>query len=91
MFKCNENKGFIIAFTNGYSVSVQFGWMNYCDIRDNPNAKQSATAEIAIFNASMEFVGQQLGIFTNYDDVEGWCTPERVLEVLNIVAALPAK
>lgn len=91
MFRSTENKGFVITFDNGYSIAVQFSYMNYCDIRYNRSAKESATAEIAIFNASNEFVGQQLGIITNGDDVEGWCTPERVLKVMNLVQALNAK
>ena len=49
--------------------------------------KGSATAEIAVLDPDNHFCGQQLGIF-NGDDVEGWCSPERVLEVLNKVAAI---
>ena len=30
MFKSTENKGFQITFSNGYTISCQFGASNYC-------------------------------------------------------------
>ena len=38
---------------------------------------------------SGDFIGKDLNIFQD-DDVEGYCTPERVLEVMTIIAALKA-
>ena len=89
MFKSN-NKGFTLGFDNGYRLSVQFGLGNYCDNREGTR-ETSKTAEIAVMDANLQFVGQELGIFTNGDDVEGWADTERVLEVMGLVGALPAK
>jgi hypothetical protein len=30
-FKSTENKGFQMTFENGWTISVQFGYGNYCD------------------------------------------------------------
>lgn len=102
MFKITAGKGFLMQFDNGYSVSVQFGYDNYCSNRYDKEfdtnrwkeceaelgLKGSYTAELAIRNPNNEFVGKDLGIFTT-DNVEGWASAKRVLEVLNLVAALP--
>lgn len=105
MFKINDGKGFFIEFPNKYGLSVQFGYGNYCSNRDYDFAIPSTTksyqqrqrelgqegsesAEIAVFAPDGKLVGQDLGIFEG-DQVEGWCSPIRVLEVLNLVAALP--
>jgi hypothetical protein len=50
------HRGFCIEFSNGYSVSVQWGWMNYCSNRgDAQNHKDrvstsfnSKTAEVLL-------------------------------------------
>jgi hypothetical protein len=102
MFHISSGKGFFISFPNGYKVSVQFGYDNYCTNRwikgfDTDNwaeeerklgEKGSNTAEIAIKDSEGKYVGKELGIFTT-DTVEGWADATRVLEVLNLVAALP--
>ena len=103
MFKITAGKGFFIQFANGYSLSVQFGYDNYCsnrwDKEFNPNnwaarerklgEKGSNTAELAIRDPDGNFTEKELGILDSTDTVEGWATPERVLEVMNKVAALP--
>jgi hypothetical protein len=100
VFKITQGKGFFITFENGYSLSVQWGYGNYCanrheydsggDYVDNQRVlgeEGSNTAEIAIINPDGDMNGKALGIFDG-DDVEGYCTPERVLEVMNLIAAL---
>ena len=101
MFIITGGKGFHIKFENGYRISVQFGLGNYCENKDlsvdfnddffgqerDAAASGSNTAEIAVMNRAGDFVGQELGILEG-DDVEGWCTPARVLEVMNIISKL---
>ncbi len=92
-----------MTFANGYGISVQWGIGNYCSNQANvqqllsgdykteqikAGEKGSATAEIAIRSPNGDLVGQELDLFHG-DDVEGYCTPERVLEVMNKVAKLP--
>jgi hypothetical protein len=96
-FRINDGKGFAITFANGYTVSVQFGYANYCDNYDfeqgSPNCRGrnvrageagSNTAETALISPSGEFV--------DYDDgqVQGHRTPEQVLELLNYAQKLEA-
>jgi hypothetical protein len=101
MFKITQSKGFQMTFANGYGISVQWVYGNYCDNRDSVTwedahyrehtikigAKGSSTAEIAILDLNGS-VHDEHGILNSGDDVEGWCAPERVLEVMNKVAAI---
>ena len=92
MFKITCGKGFCMTFANGYSLSVQWGYENYCDNRwqditgtaeqydDNQRKlgeKGSYTAEIAIFNPDNHMLSMK---DTWGDDVKGHCTADEVLE-----------
>jgi hypothetical protein len=35
-FKSTNNKGFQMTFENGWTISVQFGYGNYCDNSRHP-------------------------------------------------------
>jgi hypothetical protein len=92
MFTITQGKGFQVAFANGNVVSVQWGSMNYCDPthKDGRNAPYDAaigahtwsatTAEVAAWNKE--------GEWHNFggDQVNGWMSPEEVLEFLNFAA-----
>jgi len=74
MFHCakeSQNNGFTMTFENGYTVSVRWGWANYCTNRTMPasastrilwhdmsstNCSDSLTAEVAVWNKDGEFV-----------------------------------
>ena len=79
-----NGKGIIIAFPNGYEVSIQFGIGNYCDNRfaDKLIAYKSSTCETAIFKPN--------GKFLKYkgDDVQGWQSPEDVAETITFIKTL---
>lgn len=89
-FKITDAKGFHVAFANGHTVSVQFGYGNYCSNRDRRSQpgedRASGTAEVAIWNAAGDWI--RLPDWT--DDVHGWQTPAQVLEIMQVVAAMPA-
>lgn len=61
-FSANYNQGFQIKFNNGYYVSCQFGWFNYCSRRkwDTPVHKTidwtvtSEDCEIAVVNSRVK-------------------------------------
>lgn len=91
-FKITRGKGIHITFQNGYTVSVQWGFGNYCRnggnlvlIDDNPKRPyemnlESPDAEVAVWKTFGEFIDlPQFGI----DQVGGWKSPEEVLEILN--------
>ena len=70
-----HNNGFHMVFKNGYTMSVQFSKTNYSD-------GGVTTAEIAAWGPD----GQWLKL-SEHDDVRGWCSPDEVLEVMNMVAS----
>ena len=93
--------GFQIDFANGWTVSVQFGIGNYCSNRDGagnpfkdiPDFLESKTAEIAAWRTDSR--GANKGTSTNEwytfehgDKVDGWKTPDEVLEFMSIIAKL---
>lgn len=101
MFRITRGCGFHITFENGYTISVQFGWGNYCEHHDeiegfNPSidpdahdkklaSKGSRDAEIAIIDPS----GELVEVEEWKDTVKGYCSPDEVLEWMNYAAKLP--
>ena len=89
MFRITQGKGFHMHFANGWTISVQFGPVNYCANHggdyfhpEKAGAAGSATAEIAIFNSEGEFHQHpDWG-----DTVEGYLTPDDVLKYMNWTA-----
>ena len=71
--------GFQIRFDNGYTVSVQFGRGTYSD-------QGETTAEVAAWSPEPDQPWVKL---SDHDDVRGHCSPEDVLYIMNMVAALP--
>lgn len=87
MFSITDNKGFQIKFANGLTVSVQFGYGNYCENRDmrggfGPTAPPCKTAEVAVIGP-----GGLLALIG--DTVEGWCAPEVVADLIAWTQAAP--
>ena len=83
----SESKGFHMKFRNGWTLSVQFGYGNYCERRHfmndqklNHGALESEDAEIAIFNpeGSMVDVGS--------DQVVGRVCADHVADVMALVS-----
>jgi hypothetical protein len=76
-----QNKGFTITFDNGVTVSVQFGYGNYCEKRfekDSPFNHTSKDAEVLAWDKDdNELISPQ-----------GWQSPEQVLNLLNHFANL---
>ena len=94
-FTTNQNKGFQMKFDNGFTISVQWGTMNYCEVQTKyfnfrPDHKEemktnyweSETAEIAVFNEKQEMI--QL---VEHDCVIGWLTPNEVAECIETVSS----
>ena len=102
MFKIHQCKGFHFI-VNNITVSVQFGYGNYCanynnfepfDKRAIEMEVQSPDAEIAIWLNGGEWItGQFMSEVLNEepDDVRGHCTPEVVLKALNWANNYPHK
>ena len=86
MFTITRGKGFWITFPNGWTVSVQWGFGNYCKNRSFDGEKPGPmfsceNAEIAAWdqNGTRHDFGS--------DEVKGYCSPAEVLEFMNMIAA----
>lgn len=49
MFKITDGKGFQVTFENGITVSVQFGYGNYCENYDKPIFEKAAISPTGHF------------------------------------------
>lgn len=90
MFKITRSKGFRIEFANGYAVSVQWGWGDYCDHYDagacsdiECGAAGSYTAEVAVFHPEEGII--EFPPFITGDIVAAYQTPEQVVEIMKAV------
>lgn len=106
-FGISGGKGFHMTFRNGWCISVQFGWGNYCsnkylpeeyeesfEARDRRAGKQgSSDAEVAVFDPKGAMVKLPAFMFEegDYADiVSGWNNTDKVLLLMNWVAAQEA-
>ena len=90
MFRITDGKGFQMTFENGWTVSVQFGYGNYCANRDNKSATtlfgiydgpvESLTAEIAAWDKNGEWFK-----FEDGQDVRGYTTPDQVADLIEVI------
>ena len=90
MFSATRNSGFQLTFSNGYTISVQFGYGTYSENHHHPDgfdfAKTrdlvtSEDAEIAIWDANYNWF-----TFDNDDQVMGHCSVDEVLSWINRVS-----
>lgn len=72
--------GFQMTFENGNTISVQFGFGNYCENR-NESKSTSKSSEIAIWN---EHTGKWFDF--GGDTVKGWCNADEVAKWVNFAA-----
>lgn len=76
-------EGFAMTFENGYTISVQIGFGNYCDNRHEAQPKPySKTAEVAIFTPSGEFYEIE------GDYVCGYCNTDKIADLIALAKSL---
>ena len=89
MFDITNGKGFKMTFANGWTVSVQFGGLNYCQYYDYPSADPvlgyhgpSKDAEIAAWDKD--------GNWYNFGDdtVKGYVSVDDLLTFMNQIAGM---
>jgi len=66
--------GFTMKFSNGNTISVQFGMGNYCANKNKESKTQCTTAEIAIWDAN----GTWYEFVDAHDEVLGHCSADDV-------------
>jgi len=88
MFKITSGRGFQMTFENGWTVSVQFGYGNYCEnkMRDIIG-KESTVGEYKCNDA--EFAAwDKDGNWYDFgsDEVKGWCTTNEVASFIEMIS-----
>lgn len=86
MFDITKGKGFKLTFANGWTVSVQFGGLNYCQHYNAPDGAgyrgPSKDAEVAAWDKDGNWHK-----FDNGDTVCGWCGTDDVANFIALIAA----
>lgn len=85
------NKGFQMAFDNGFRLSVQWGVGNYSSRKNDGDFDaskkvdfwDSESAEIAVFNDNVD--GNPIIELREHDMVAGWLSTDTVAKVMAIV------
>lgn len=94
-FNITQHKGFRLNFSNGYSVSIQWGPGNYCDhyrrhewyaAKNADHSWESNTAEVAVLDPSDKFVSWTPGERV-VDDVQGYLSADKVAELIALVSS----
>ena len=96
MFLITGGKGFQLTFANGYTVSVQFGYGNYCDNKDDSSvmgchkhgAVVSKTAEVAYWHPNIND-GGLIELPETGDTVAGYLDTEQVFAFIQEVKNRP--
>jgi hypothetical protein len=90
MFKITDGRGFQMTFENGWTVSVQFGFGNYCENQYDSSTSamcskgysgnvESSSAEIAAWDRNGQWYD-----FGN-DKVKGWVKADEVADFIDQV------
>ena len=94
MFKIIMGKGFHLKFENGNTISVQFGYGNYCENNkmeemENVNLwnyeRKSETAEIAVWDSNGNWITKRF-IPDLDDNVKGYLSADEVAKIIAMVA-----
>lgn len=95
MLRATDNKGFVLTFENGVTISVQFGYNNYCEVRDVERnfgdsmltpTHESKTAEILIEDANGENLTDKFAKEFDADTdglYSGWNNADMVADAIN--------
>ena len=101
-FKSTENKGFQMTFENGWTISVQFGYGNYCDNNHHPEGLNfhlhthlmeiqrnfSKKQEVTESSDAEIAIWDADGEWYNFgsDTVKGYCTADEVATWIKFTA-----
>lgn len=101
MFRITEHKGFQITFANGYTISCQFGYGNYCErkfegtvgIERDMHTVSSKNCEVAIWMDDGPFITGEIIDAANIEvendgQVAGYVSPEDVAKLIAYISSL---
>ena len=86
MFKITGGKGFHMEFKNGYTISVQFGPMNYCSNRSMEYGAVARPASETTEIADWDKRGLNVK-FHNGDTVLGHVTADELVSYINEISS----
>ena len=90
-FQATTNKGFRRKFDNGFSISVQWGNMNYCERRNYSDDYKSEMKEdfIKSSDAEIAVIDSEGGMLAigDHDSVIGWLSADDVAKIIEGVAS----
>jgi hypothetical protein len=87
-FRSCGNTGFQMTFSNGWTISVQFGQFNYCSNKNCEDTKRTVecvNAEVAVFGPDGILVRPDGFGFT--DDVKGHVSTDEVSSLIGWISA----
>lgn len=85
-YSCSGHKGFQMTFKNGYTVSVQWGDVNYCSNRNKGDSDVCSNAEVAIKKPNGNWL--DFSIFGEGHISEGWLTTDEVVKYIVLAQSL---
>ena len=86
IYKEDMNHGYTMKFNNGWTISVRWGKVNYCNNQSNFGGKhdditadfnESNTAEVAVFDPN-----DHMDALCDHDQVLPWQTPDDVAKIM---------
>jgi len=90
-FKSTNNKGFQMTFENGWTISVQFGYGNYCDNGHHPDGFYFSKAQDVVESSDAEIaIWDDKGKYYNFgsDTAKGYCSADEVATWIHFTANL---
>jgi hypothetical protein len=84
------NKGFQMTFENGWTISVQFGYGNYCTNRNHPDKTELHNQEMVSCPDAEIAIWDSFGEHYNFghDTIKGYCSTDEVAEWIAKVSHL---
>lgn len=85
MLEITNGKGFQLTFANGYTVSIQFGYGNYCEnqsVDSRSPSQRCRNAEIACWGGTGDYLS------CGNDIVRGWVSANHVAAFIAWAAAI---
>jgi len=90
-FQTTQNKGFRMKFDNGFSISIQWGSMNYCERRNYSDDYKSEMKEdyVKSIDAEIAIIDSEGGMLSigEHDTVIGWLSTDEVSKCIAIVSS----
>ena len=89
MIRTRTKKGFSLTFANNWTISVQFGYGNYCQNKNHPAGVGLETQEGLLESIDAEIaIWDENGTWYNFggDTVQGYCDTNELADWISKVS-----